>query len=204
MGILNKFLAYPNVSTAKHFAALGAPILFTVGIFLAVETLVVPIFSTKVNQSQTGETLPEVAAQVSCIDRVLARVSPQAIDLTAYRNVWDLCGLEGFNALSLEDFRIRREKFLRQELDERVTLALVVGITISGVVMAGLQLFMSYKLAQTGHAELAKDIELSVQQGKIALKSSVIETCHSCDIASVLRSLREMDLHYRGGSFRRA
>jgi len=85
-----------------------------------------------------------------------------------------MCGTEQFNGLDLEDFRVRREKFTRQELDERVTLALVVGITISGVAMAALQLFMSYKLAQSGHADLAKDIELSIQKDRIAFKSSVI------------------------------
>jgi len=74
----------------------------------------------------------------------------------------------------LHDFKIRREKFIRQELDERVTLWMVVAITMSGVVMSGLQLLLSYRLALSGRDEFDKDIEISIQKDRIALKSSVV------------------------------
>src|SRR3954468_3827617 len=169
----NKLFALSHYSTARHIAVLASPVLFSVAAFIVFETAILPMFTTKISHQTTeiGSDLPD---QNKCIDRVFSRLKLEAVDLAVYEDVWKLCGTESFNALSLQDFRIRREKFVRQELDERVTLALVVGITISGVLMAGLQLLMSYKLAQAGHSELAKDIELSVQKDKIALKSSVV------------------------------
>lgn len=170
----NRLFAFSHHSSVGHIAILVSPVLVSVAIFILFETAILPIFTSRVSHNQTVETASDLPDQIKCIDRVFSRLKLEAVDLLVYEDVWRLCGTESFNALSLQDFRIRREKFVRQELDERVTLALVVGITISGVLMAGLQLLMSYKLAQAGHSELAKDIELSVQKDKIALKSSVV------------------------------
>ena len=51
---------------------------------------------------------------------------------------------------------------------------MVVAITVSGVVMSGLQLFMSYPLALSGHAAFDKDMEISIQKDRIALRSSMV------------------------------
>jgi len=171
---LSKLLPLAETSTARHIATIISPVLLILGMFVGFETLVVPMFSTSLSHNQVIQTSPQNFVQIQCIDRVLATINVPQLDIRAYEQVWKMCGTEQFNGLDLEDFRIRREKFTRQELDERVTLALVVGITISGVAMAALQLFMSYKLAQSGHSDLAKDIELSIQKDKIAFKSSVI------------------------------
>jgi len=40
-----------------------------------------------------------------------------------------------------------------------VTLAMVVAITVSGVVMSGLQLFLSYRLALSGDAAFDKGMK---------------------------------------------
>ena len=52
-------------------------------------------------------------------------------------------------------------------------LWMVVALTISGVVMAALQLFVAYRLAVAGRGEVAASSELTLEQGKISLKSSV-------------------------------
>ena len=175
MARLNKLLPFAEISTARHIATIISPVLLILGMFVVFETFVVPMFTAKLTQNQNLESpLPKNSVQIQCIDRVLATINVPQPDIDRYQQVWRMCGTEQFNGLDLEDFRVRREKFTRQELDERVTLALVVGITISGVAMAALQLFMSYKLAQSGHADLAKDIELSIQKDRIAFKSSVI------------------------------
>jgi hypothetical protein len=108
-----------------------------------------------------------------CINKTLEAVKPEKINFGVFERVWRLCGNEVFNALYLEDFAIRREKFLRQYLDERVTLWMVVTITISGVLLAAIQLFMSFKLAMTGKAEFGKDNELALESGRLSLKSSI-------------------------------
>ena len=49
----------------------------------------------------------------------------------------------------------------------------MVIITISGVVLAAVQLIASYKLASTGRAEFAQTSELMLQRDRVLLKSSV-------------------------------
>lgn len=95
-------------------------------------------------------------------------------DFQSYQQIWVLCGNEIYNLDFLEDFDIRREKLLRQELDERVILWMVVGITISGVILAGIQLLASYKLAATTHgSSLPESGQISIESGKLSIKSSV-------------------------------
>jgi hypothetical protein len=108
-----------------------------------------------------------------CVTKTIEFIKPSAIDFDLYERAWKLCGNQIYNGLSVTDFNIRREKFIRQELDERVNLWMVVCITISGVLLAGVQLFMSYRLAMLGRAEFAKDTSLLAEQGKISLQSSV-------------------------------
>jgi hypothetical protein len=100
-------------------------------------------------------------------------MKPSNVNFDLYERMWRLCGNQQYNELYLADFSIRREKFIQQELDERVNLWMVVTITISGVILAGIQLFMSYRLANAGRAEFAKDSTLAAEQGKISLRSSI-------------------------------
>ena len=87
--------------------------------------------------------------------------------------MWRLCGNQVFANMVLTDYSIRRSKFLNQEFDERVNLFLVVSITISGVILAGIQLVMSYKLASDGKYQFDKDQELLIEQNKLSFKTSV-------------------------------
>jgi hypothetical protein len=109
----------------------------------------------------------------TCINRVIEISKPSKMTFGLYEEIWRLCGNQLFNGLYLTDFGIRKEKFIRQELDERVNLWLVVAITLSGVLLAGIQLFLSYRLAIQGIGEFAKDSELAIQSRRISLRSSV-------------------------------
>jgi hypothetical protein len=100
-------------------------------------------------------------------------IKPDKISIDSYEQIWRICGNQMYNQMLLNDFTIRREKFLQQELDERVNLWMVVAITISGVMLSGIQLMMSYRLASAGRSEFAKDSELIAEQGKISFRSSV-------------------------------
>jgi hypothetical protein len=115
----------------------------------------------------------DVAELVGCIKNTIEIIKPGSISVEFYEHIWRLCGNQTYNQLLLTDFAIRREKLVRQELDERVNLWMVVAITISGVILAAVQLVMSYKLAAAGRAEFAKDSGLAAEQGKISLRSSV-------------------------------
>ena len=57
-------------------------------------------------------------------------------DFETFKQVWTTCGNQIYLVDLMEDFDVRREKLIRQELDERVILWMVVGRTMSGVFFA--------------------------------------------------------------------
>src|SRR5258708_1940899 len=73
-------------------------------------------------------------------------------------SVGDLYGLNGFcydtigSQLKIDQEKIRRDNFLFQRNENVVLLYMVVLITISGVVLAGVQLLASYNLPVPGPA----------------------------------------------------
>lgn len=117
---------------------------------------------------------PETVA--TCIDRHRATMG-----LTATSNVGDLYGLNGFcydtigSQLKIDQEKIRRDNFVFQRNENIVLLYMVVLITISGVVLAGVQLLASYKLAVLGRGELTSGgSEINYSAHSISFKSSVI------------------------------
>lgn len=84
-----------------------------------------------------------------------------------------VCFEHSSRALYVEDFRIRREAFELQQFQGIVLLWMVVAITLSGVALAALQLLAAFRLASVGIGPLASDGEVSLEQGKVSLKSSV-------------------------------
>jgi hypothetical protein len=108
-----------------------------------------------------------------CITRTATFIKAAAPDFDSYQRIWQLCGNQVYNQLVLDDFTIRREKLIKQELDERVNLWMVVFITVSGVILSGIQLLTSYNLAIAGRAGADRDSELMIEHGKISLKSSI-------------------------------
>jgi hypothetical protein len=97
-------------------------------------------------------------------------------------DVPNLYSLNGFcfdtlgSQLKLDQEQIRRNTFLFQSNENVVLLYMVVIITFSGVLLAGIQLIGSYKLAVIGRGELAGGGELtySSSSGAMSFKSSVI------------------------------
>jgi hypothetical protein len=61
-----------------------------------------------------------------------------------------------------------------QLFQNHVMLYMVVFITLSGVILAGLQLWASYRLAVSGKGQLAEGGDLSIHPGNVAVKSSVV------------------------------
>jgi hypothetical protein len=63
--------------------------------------------------------------------------------------------------------------FIEQHFMGRVILWMVVGMTISGVLLAAVQLMAAYRLAESGRGTLGDDGSISMESGKISVKSSV-------------------------------
>jgi hypothetical protein len=85
-----------------------------------------------------------------------------------------LCYTQLYNQGTLNDFQVRRAKFVQQSYDERVLLWMVVIITISGVFLAGVQIIASYRLAAAGRGGgFDQSGEIALQRDRISLKSSI-------------------------------
>jgi hypothetical protein len=160
----------PIRSALRRFAA---PVVAGFLIGIATILLFQALFAGSRSESHAGAVTSAEQELTKCVTRTIEFIKPSTIDFDVYERAWRLCGNQIYNGMYFADFNIRREKFIRQELDERVNLWMVVCITISGVLLAGVQLFMSYKLAVLGRAEFAKDTSLLAEQGKISLQSSV-------------------------------
>jgi hypothetical protein len=88
-------------------------------------------------------------------------------------NISSLCYQERGNEINLENDLIKRQAFLEQHFVGRVMLWLVVAITISGVVLAALQLLAGYRLAAAGRGMDTSESSLNLEMGKVSVKSSI-------------------------------
>ncbi len=109
----------------------------------------------------------------ACIEKQRSNVSDVTVDQLYRLN--DFCYDTIGSQLKIDQEKIRRDNFLFQRNENVVLLYMVVLITLSGVALAGLQLFASYKLAAVGRGELAGggEVSYSAQQG-VSFKSSVV------------------------------
>ena len=108
-----------------------------------------------------------------CIVETQSLSKVQINNLNDYIGLYNLCNDQIFRNYEYNDFAVRREKFVRQELDERVNLWLVVVITLSGVLLSAVQLLMSYKIALSGKEYWNSDATFAIKQGEMSFKSSV-------------------------------
>jgi hypothetical protein len=74
----------------------------------------------------------------------------------------------------LSDFAIRKLNFFQQYRANAVLMWMVVAVTLSGVLLAGIQLRASYQLAAANKDSLDMgDSQLTLTRDKLALKSSI-------------------------------
>ena len=124
--------------------------------------------------SLSGPAAAADAPLSECIDRYLGTRQGGRADVETLGQMRAVC----FEIVADEQ-RVRRlnatariyEGQLRQN---NVLLWMVVLLTFSGVALAGVQLWASYRLATAGKGELASGGEVSLTPGSAAVKSSVI------------------------------
>jgi hypothetical protein len=118
-------------------------------------------------------TIPDSRSVQSCTESMIKVIQPQPLDTNAVSNMITVCKQEIDSQNNLNEFVLRRLGFLTRSYADRITLWMVVIITLSGVFLAGLQLAASYRLAMTRGTALASDNEATVEEGKLVLRSSV-------------------------------
>jgi hypothetical protein len=111
----------------------------------------------------------------SCMDRYAAGpIDDKAAQINMLWSVYALCDAMTSRKLLYEEQVIRNENFVFQRYENTIIMLMVVSITISGVILAGLQLFASYKLASVGKATFADAGEVTIDSHSLAVKSSVV------------------------------
>jgi sterol desaturase/sphingolipid hydroxylase (fatty acid hydroxylase superfamily) len=111
----------------------------------------------------------------SCMDRYAAApADDKAAQINLLWSIYYLCDAMISRKLLYEEQVIRNENFVFQRYENTIIMLMVVSITISGVILAGLQLFASYKLASVGKATFADAGEVTIDSHSLAVKSSVV------------------------------
>lgn len=117
------------------------------------------------------------AGHSSCMDRYSAGSAPaddKAAQLNFLWSIYYLCDAMTSRKLLYEEQVIRNENFVFQRYENTVIMLMVVSITISGVILAGLQLLASYRLASVGKVAFEQAGEVTMDTHSMAVKSSVI------------------------------
>jgi hypothetical protein len=111
----------------------------------------------------------------ACGTEVLKSLKPPLllVDLSLLDHINYMCYQQAFEEDSLTDFGIRKSAYLNQQVQTPVMLWMVVAITLSGVVLAGIQILAAYRLASAGKAAFEQGGQLSIESNKISLSSSV-------------------------------
>jgi hypothetical protein len=116
----------------------------------------------------------DVAVRITdCRAETIRRLNPDKPSIELYRELSAHCYMQVRGEALLIDFNIRRLNLINQQIDGRVILWMVVAITISGIILAAFQLLAAFRLASAGKGELAQSQELTLEQNRISLKSSV-------------------------------
>jgi hypothetical protein len=119
--------------------------------------------------------MTEAAGVNSCMDRYAASpIDDKAAQINLLWSVYSLCDAMTSRKLLYEEQVIRNENFVFQRYENTIIMLMVVSITISGVILAGLQLFASYKLASAGKAAFEQAGEVTLDSHSMAVKSSVV------------------------------
>jgi hypothetical protein len=125
-----------------------------------------------------GRVEPDLSgrdALAVCIEKYKVQTAVTTVNVGTLYDLNLFCYNSIGSQLRLDSDRIRLDAFVFQRNENIVLLYMVVLLTISGVVLAGMQLFASYRLALAGRGELAGGgSELAYSATSVSFKSSVI------------------------------
>ena len=154
----------------------GSKILFMIAILLAASIIAFFLGYLIRSNLSIGENVSIANNHYidSCIKEHMKIMPPMTNLIDSLSNLLSICSRQWHDEFLLDDFTIRRIKFLEQSRDGHVLLWVVVLITFSGVVLAAAQLAASYHLASAQKISANTESELTVEAGKISLKSSIV------------------------------
>jgi len=110
----------------------------------------------------------------SCIEQYATRIQPQSMDWQVLSSASGFCSYVIQARFAAEEQTIIDDNFVFQRYENQILMFLVIAITISGVVLAALQLLASYRLASAGRGSLAEGGEVSLKRDSVVVNSSVV------------------------------
>lgn len=160
----------------KRFSVLDSRLVL--GTILAILLLAgVSLFLRTSSVNYAGETAVSDSAMRSEACRHISAnlIKPERVDLTFLTQLSAFCYDQVRSEDLLQDFNMRKLAYVQQSSDTRVILWMVVAITISGVLFAGLQLLAAYRLATVGKVDFhqGQGGAIKIDSKSISLKSSV-------------------------------
>jgi hypothetical protein len=119
--------------------------------------------------------LPGRDALAVCIEKYKVQTAVTTVNVGTLYDLNLFCYNSIGSQLRIDSDKIRLDAFVFQRNENIVLLYMVVLLTISGVVLAGMQLLGSYRLALAGRGELAGGgSEIAYSATSVSFKSSVI------------------------------
>jgi len=109
----------------------------------------------------------------SCTNSAIELIKPNKLEAETINKLNLICYNTILDQYNLNDFEVRKLKYLHQSYADRVVLWMIFLITISGVILAALQMAASFQLAATGREMFTQSQELLHENGKLIIKSSV-------------------------------
>jgi hypothetical protein len=123
--------------------------------------------SSKIISTQQEQRMAQCRAET------LEQIKPDKVDLKLLAGLHGLCYARVNEEDALAEFGIRRGAFLNQQSETGILMWMVVLITISGVLLAGVQLLAGFKLALLGKAAFDQGGQISLEANKLSISSSV-------------------------------
>ena len=118
--------------------------------------------------------LAAAADLTNCIEHYSAANDDKLSRTDLLWSTYYLCDNITGRKLLYEEQVIRNENFVFQRYENTIIMLMVVSITVSGVILAGLQLLASYKLASIGKGSIDERSEVNFSFNSMAVKSSVV------------------------------
>lgn len=128
---------------------------------------------TLLERSVPDVEIPATHTISTCVEK-RATSAIQTANMHLAREHLTICIEEVSRHLELNDFQIRRMKFFSQYYAEKVSLWMVVFVTVAGVFLSAFQLWTSYTIAKSTAGQSTEDHEITLETGRIIIKSSAI------------------------------
>lgn len=126
-------------------------------------------------QSHYGSDVPaNMDAQLNvCRDNIMQTLKKTSYDIRDLDQITNHCVIQVSNSLSLADFNVRRLAFIDQYSESPFILWLVVIITLSGVVLAAIQIAAAYNVSAAYGRSLELGGKVDWEGTKLSVKSTV-------------------------------